>query len=136
MNNTKKIVAIFLLVFIVGSISGIVGYSNAKIINFEGCENSWLVRSITFHDSAEYVPNAIEKKCTLWTGKSFIKPRTHELTENQERAVEIATGHLSYPTTIIEAKELECDGCFSVILQRDDNQQQFTITLDNWKIAN
>lgn len=37
MNNTKKIVAIFLLVFIVGSISGIVGYSNAKITNFEEC---------------------------------------------------------------------------------------------------
>ena len=79
MNNTKKIVAIFLLVLIIGSISGIVGYSNAKITNFEECENSWLVRSITFYDYAEYVPNAIEKKCTLWTGKSFVKLRTHEL---------------------------------------------------------
>lgn len=135
MKNTKKIVAIFLLVFIVGSISGIVGYSNAKITNFEECENSWLVRSITFYDYAEYVPNAIEKKCTLWTGKSFVKLRTHELTENQERAVEIATAHLSYPTTIVEVKKLECYGCFSITLKRDDNQRQFTITLNNWKIA-
>lgn len=133
-NNIKKRVLIFLLIFIVGSIAGIAGYSTSKINTFEKCEASWLVRSITHYDYAEYAPDAIEKKCTLWTGKSFVKLRTHELTENQKRAVEIATAHLSYPTTVIEAKELECDGCFSVKLQRDDNQQQFTITLNDWKI--
>ncbi|RZB32844.1 MAG: hypothetical protein AEth_00190 [Candidatus Argoarchaeum ethanivorans] len=136
MNKRKKRVAIFLLIFIVGSIAGIVGYSTAKINTFEECETSWLLRSITHYDYAEYVPDAIEKKCTLWAGKSFVKLKTHELTENQKRAVEIATAHLSYPTTVIEVKELECYGCFSVILQRDDNQKQFSITLENWKIAN
>ena len=80
MNNTKKTAAIFLLIFIVGSIAGIVGYSNAKITTFEECENSELVRSITFYDYAEYVPNTIEKKCTLWTGKSFEKLTTQKLT--------------------------------------------------------
>ena len=130
-----KRIIIFLLIFIIGSLAGIVGYSSAKITTFEECENSWLVRSITFYDYLEYTPNTIEKKCTLWTGKSFEKLRTHELTEDQERAVEIATAHLSYPTTFIEAKELKCDGCFSIILQRDDNQQQFTITLNDWKIT-
>jgi len=127
---------IILLIFIIGSIAGIVGYSNAQITTFEECENSWLVRSIIFYDYSEYVPNSTEKKCTLCIGKSFVKIRSQELTEDQERAVEIATAHLSYPTTVIEAKELECGGCFSVILQRDDNQQKFTITLNDWKITN
>ena len=73
MNNTKKIVVIFLLIFVIGTLAGIFGYLNAKITTFEKCENSWLLRSITFYDYAEYVPNAIEKKCTLWAGKSFVK---------------------------------------------------------------
>ncbi len=59
-----------------------------------------------------------------------------ELTGDQKRAVEIAVAHLSYPTTIVEVKKLECYGCFSITLQRDDNQQQFTITLNDWKITN
>ncbi len=54
----------------------------------------------------------------------------------EQMAIERAIYHLSYPVTIVEVKKLECDGCFSVILQRDDNQKQFTITLENWKIAN
>lgn len=63
--------------------------------------------------------------------KKFIKERSQE-----QRAVEIATVHLSFPVTIIEVKKLECQGCFSVKLQRDDNQYQFTVILDNWKIKN
>jgi len=69
-----------------------------------------------------------------WILGEIIKPK--ELNGNQKRAVEIATAHLSYPTTIVEVKELECYGCFSITLQRDDNQQQFTIALNDWKIAN
>ena len=71
-DNTKK-VTIFLLVFVIGTLAGIFGYLNVKITTFEECENSWLARSITVYDYAEYVPNAVEKKCTLWTGKSFEK---------------------------------------------------------------
>ena len=71
-DNTKK-VTIFLLVFVIGTLAGIFGYLNVKITTFEECENSWLARSITVYDYVEYVPNAVEKKCTLWTGKSFEK---------------------------------------------------------------
>lgn len=134
-NNTKKRVFIFLLIFIVGSIAGIIGYSTTKINTFEECETSWLVRSITHCDYAEYVPSAIEEKCTLWTGKSFVKLRTQELTVDQKRAVEKATAHLSFPTTVVEVEELECYGCFSVTLQRDDNHHQFTTILKDWKIV-
>ena len=131
-----KCIIIFLLIFIVGSIAGIVGYSNAKITTFEECENAgWLVRSIKVYDSVGGY-GSIEKECTLWSGKCFVKQRTQELTGDQKRAVEIAVAHLSYPTTIVEVKKLECYGCFSITLQRDDNQQQFTITLNDWKITN
>ena len=130
MKKNTKIAAIFLLVFIIGTFAGILGYLNAKITTFEECENAgWLVRSITVYDGF----GPIEKECMLWNGKIFEKLRTHELTENQKTAVEIATAHLSYPTTVLEVKELECDGCFSITLQRDDNQRQFTIMLNDWK---
>jgi len=73
-SNTKKIIPIFLLIFIVGSVAGIVGYSSSKITTFEECENArWLVRSITVYDYAEYLPNAVEAECVLWNGKSFEK---------------------------------------------------------------
>lgn len=67
----KKRVLIFLLIFIVGSIAGIVGYSTVKTTTFKECENSWLPRSITFYDYTDRQHEGPEKKCTLWTGKSF-----------------------------------------------------------------
>jgi len=73
-NNTKKIISIFLLIFIVGSFAGIVGYSSAKINTFEECENArWLVRRITVYDYADANHDGPDKKCTLWSGKSFEK---------------------------------------------------------------
>ena len=68
-----KRITIFLLIFIVGSIAGLAGYSNAKITTFEECENSQFLRSMTLYDYAEYNPNAVEKECKLWTGKRFEK---------------------------------------------------------------
>ncbi len=128
-DNTKKRLIIFLLLFIVGTLAGIFGYLNAKITTFEECEKAgWLVRSITMYDG--YIP--VEKECVLWSGKSFVK----EISPEEQRAVEIAIAHLSYPVTIIEVKKLECQGCFSVKLQISDNQHQSTIVLDNWKIKN
>ncbi len=66
-----------------------------------------------------------------WILGEIISPP--ELTDDQRRAVKIATAHLSFPTTIVEVKESECDGCFSVKLQRNNNQRQFTIVIKNWK---
>lgn len=127
-DNIKKRLTIFLLLLIVGTLAGILGYLNAKITTFEECEKAGLlVRSIRVYDGN----GPIEAECELWGGKSFIK----ELSQEQ-RAVEMATAHLSYPVTIIEVVKLECQGCFSVKLQRDDNQRQFTIVLDNWEIRN
>ena len=132
-NNTKKRTAIFLVVFIIGILAGICGYMNAKITTFQECEKAgWLVRSITVYDYIDEC-GSIEKECLLWSGKIFVKEKTQELTEDQKRAVQIATLPLSYPTTIVEVKKLECYGCFSVTLQRDDNQRQFIIMLNDWK---
>ncbi len=128
-------IVIFLLVFVVGSVAGVVGYSSARITTFEECENSWLVRTITHYDYAEYIPNAIEKECVLWGGRSFTKQTTQELTSDQKRAVEIAIAHLSFPVTVVEVKELGCYGCFSITLQRNDVQHQFATELNDWKIV-
>ena len=81
MNKTKKIVAIFLLVFIIGTLAGIFGYLNTKITTFDECETAgWLVRSITVYDGF----GPIEKECTLWGGKHFVKQRTQEFTGDQK----------------------------------------------------
>ncbi|MFH1126745.1 MAG: hypothetical protein ABIG84_08085 [archaeon] len=130
----NKRIIIFLLIFIAGSLAGMIGYLDAKITTFEECEKAgWLIRSIRVYDSIGGY-GSIEKECLLWNGKSFIK-RSQELTDDQKRAVEIAIAPLSYPTTIIEVKKLDCPGCFSITLQRDDNQHQFTIALNDWKIT-
>lgn len=60
----------------------------------------------------------------------------NELILDEQRAVEMATAHLSFPVTVIEVKKLDCPGCFAVKLQRGDNQRQFTVTIDDWKIKN
>jgi hypothetical protein len=126
---TKKyLIVLGIIVVIVASLFLIIGLKSAKINTFEECEKAgWLVRNIIVFDRDA----PLEKECLLWSGKRFVKERSQE-----QRAVEIATAHLSYPVTIIEVKKLECQGCFSVKLQRDDNQRQFTIVLDNWKIKN
>lgn len=94
MDNTKKRFTIFLLVFIVGTLAGMVGYLNTKITTYEECENAGLlVRSIKVYDGN----GPVEKECVLWSGESFVK----EISQEQQRAVEIATAHLSYPVTII-----------------------------------
>ena len=129
-DNTKKRLTIFLLLFMVGTLAGIFGYLNAKITTFEECEKAGLlVRSIRVYDGN----GPIEAECVLWGGESFVKEISQE-----QRAVEIATAHLSFPVTIIDVKKLECQGCFSVqLLQlQGDKQRQFTILLDNWKIKN
>ncbi len=128
-DNTKKILTVvcILILLAIASLYLVIRSESAKITTFEECEKAgWLVRSITVYDG----DGPIEKECMLWGGKSFVKEKSHE----QQRAVEIATAHLSYPVTIIEVKKFECQGCFSVKLQRDDNQRQFTIVLDNWEI--
>ena len=114
MDNTKKRLTIFLLLFIVGTLAGIVGYLNGKITTFEECENAgWLVRSIKVNDG----DGPIEKVCILWSGKSFVK----EISQEQQRAVEIAAAHLGYPVTINEEKKLKYQGCFYLKLQMTTN---------------
>jgi|GEM_PF-1274050 len=129
MDDTKKSLTICLFVFIVGTLACLIGYLDAKITTFEECEEAgWLVRSIRVYDGYG------QKECLLWSGKSFVK----EISRDQQRAVEIATAHLSFPVTIIEVKKLECQGCFSVqLLQlQGDKQRLFTIVLDNWELKN
>jgi hypothetical protein len=60
--------------------------------------------------------------------------RSWELNEYQLKAAKIAIGPLSYPVTVLGVDELDCipEGCYNVRLQRNDNQNQFEIELENW----
>ncbi|MBW6451381.1 MAG: hypothetical protein K0B02_01505 [DPANN group archaeon] len=63
-----------IVIVLISALYLVIGSESAKITNFDECENAgWLLRSITIYDYAEYVPNAIEQKCTLWTGTFFVK---------------------------------------------------------------
>ncbi len=72
-DNTKKILTVvgILILLAIASLYLVIKSENAKITTFEECEKAgWLVRSITVYDSPAGSP---EKKCELWSGKSFIK---------------------------------------------------------------
>jgi len=60
--------------------------------------------------------------------------REWEIDENQKRAAKIAVAPLSYSVTVVDVAVARCPGCFSVRLQRNDNQEELTITLENWEI--
>ncbi len=122
----KSSIILGIIVVIVASLFLIIGLKSAEVNTFEECEKAGLlVRYIIVFDG----DSPLEKKCVLWSGKSFVKERSQE-----QKAVEMATAHLSFPVTVIEVKKLDCEGCYSVKLQRNDTQHQFTIVLDNWKI--
>ncbi len=72
-SSSVKILTVALILLLAVS-SLIVINESAKVTNFEECKNAgWLVRSIAVYDYAEYTPNSIDKECTLWTGKTFVK---------------------------------------------------------------
>jgi len=72
-NNIKKIIPIFLLIFIFSLIAGILGYSSVQITTFEECTNSWLARNTVVYDYVDGQHESPEEECTLWIGKSFVK---------------------------------------------------------------
>ena len=61
--------------------------------------------------------------------------RSWELNETQKEAAKIAIAPLSYYVTVTEVVAGDCNGCFTVKLQRNDNQNQFEIELKNWTIG-
>lgn len=61
--------------------------------------------------------------------------REWELDEGQRRAAKIAVAPLSYSVTVVEVDASGCPTCFSVHLQRNDNQEELTINLANWEIV-
>jgi len=60
--------------------------------------------------------------------------RNWELDENQKTAARVVVEPLSYPVTITEVKVLKCMGCFDIGVQRNDNQERFTVYLRDWEI--
>lgn len=72
-DNRKRILTVvsILILLAIASLYLVIKSESAKITTFEDCEKAgWLVRSITVYDGAAGSP---EKKCELWSGKSFIK---------------------------------------------------------------
>ncbi len=106
MDNTKKKIAIFLLIFIVGSITGIIGYSNTKVTTFEECKNSWLLSSIAVYDYIDANHDGPDQKCRLWTGKNFLKYFPFFPTQKEPATV--------YNQALLSGIVEEIDGCLRV----------------------
>jgi hypothetical protein len=64
--------------------------------------------------------------------KSCIKEKS--LDQDQRKAAKYAVSHLSYYTTIIDVKNLDCVGCYEVIIKRNDNDEKNTVRLEDWRI--
>jgi len=61
--------------------------------------------------------------------------RSWELDVSQKKAAKTAVAPLSFPVTVTGVDVLRCPGCFVVHLQRNDNQNQTDIRLQDWKIV-
>lgn len=80
-----------------------------------------------------------EHGCLIGAGYSYDKEigactRSWELDENQKKAAKIAVVPLSFPVTVVEVNKLDCEGCYNIKLQRNDNQEQIERELNNWQI--
>ncbi|MDD3284734.1 MAG: hypothetical protein PHZ07_04025 [Patescibacteria group bacterium] len=67
--------------------------------------------------------------------------RNWEITEDLKRPAKIAVEISSYSSlTVIEVLKMDCEGCFTVKLQRnnieDPEKQYYTVELKNWKVVN
>ncbi|MBN2096320.1 hypothetical protein JW752_02870 [Candidatus Peregrinibacteria bacterium] len=63
--------------------------------------------------------------------------REWELDEGQQKAAGIAVKHVGpeYATTIIGVDVARCPGCFSVRLEKGEERIPYTVTLNNWEVA-
>jgi hypothetical protein len=61
--------------------------------------------------------------------------REWELDNNQREAAKTAIMPLSYYVTIVEVKKQECEGCYNVKLQRNDNREMSETRIENWSFA-
>ena len=58
-----------------------------------------------------------------------------ELDDDKKRAAKIVVAPLSYPVTVVMVQVLECDGCYIVNLQRNDNQEMSEVNLKDWMVV-
>lgn len=58
--------------------------------------------------------------------------REWELNPEQRKAAEIALADNELSTTIIQVNVMECEGCFLIYLQNNQNQEVSTIELKEW----
>lgn len=82
-----------------------------------------------------------EHGCLIGAGYSFDEEvractRSWELDENQKKAAQIAVAPLSFPVTVVEVNKLDCEGCYNIRLQRNDNPNFIERELSNWQIKN
>jgi putative hemolysin len=60
--------------------------------------------------------------------------RSWEITGDLRKAAGIAVAPLSYPVTVVSVETQDCDGCYVVELQRNDNHAFQNITLAGWSV--
>lgn len=70
-----------------------------------------------------------------WNAEVGACVREWELDEEARKAANIAILPLSYRVTVLGVEGMDCDGCFMVLLQRNDNGNEVYIRLGNWQIV-
>ncbi len=61
--------------------------------------------------------------------------RSWEITGDLKQAAQKAVAPLSYPVTVLSVEKQDCDGCYIVTLQRNDNLAVLNITLNGMNIT-
>ncbi|MBN2095528.1 MAG: hypothetical protein JW727_05750 [Candidatus Aenigmarchaeota archaeon] len=60
--------------------------------------------------------------------------RAWELDEGQKKAAKIAVAPYSFGVTVTQVEPYNCEGCFLIKLERNDNQERIEVELGNWSI--
>lgn len=106
MNKLKRNKILGIVILLIFIFVGVIIYSCSKITNFEECENAgWLVRDIKIYDSVGGY-DFVEKECTLWTGKSFLKQSLFFPTQKKPTT--------TYMQALLSGKLEMVDGCLRV----------------------
>lgn len=82
-NKQKVLIGILVVIALTALLYLVIRSESAKITTFEDCQKAgWLVRNMTAY-SYEKGYDGPEEKCTLWTGKSFLKYSIFFPTQNK-----------------------------------------------------
>ena len=100
-----------------------------------------IILILMFQDNNQMIGGKKDKHgCLISAGYSYDKEtntciREWEISEEEKKAVKIATENYEKPVTIIKVENLKCQGCYKVTLRTKPDSENAEITIKNWDVT-